>query len=119
MLIILGNWNGGTRNFIDISTTNNLLIVHEIKIDTIAAKWCKINTTLKIYLQNQLLGYFFVPKEECNCFTCPYPYTFSASLQNFTKYHYGGINTLRIDSGSNMICIGKLKISLTFKSTNL
>jgi hypothetical protein len=115
--LFLGNWNRGIRYFTDVGSKNNLY-VHAIRIDTTAAKWCTINTTLKFYLHDELLGELFIAKEECNCYSCPYPHTFEATFNKFTKYNYGGINTLRIDPGPNVICIGSLKISLTFKSIN-
>jgi hypothetical protein len=96
---MLGNWRDGIRYFADISPSTALYIIDSIRVDTMSAKWCNDNITLIIYLQNTLLGTLFIEKKECECFICPYPYTFIKSLTNFTAYNHGGINTLKIDSG--------------------
>jgi hypothetical protein len=89
----------GVRNWTDISLFGGLYILNRIQVDTLAAKWCNNNITLKFYLQNIFLGIIFIEKAECECFTCPYPYSFIKSLNNFSAYNYGGINSLKIDSG--------------------
>lgn len=129
MLIFLGDWREGIRYFHDFSPIDNIYILNRIKVETLSAKWCNNNITLKIYLQGELLGRLFIDTEECQCFSCPHPYTFIKPLNNFTEYNYGGINNIKIDSGflltyidtkrlkgNDQVCIGKVKISFTFKS---
>lgn len=87
------------RNFVDISPSDGLYIIDRIKIDTISAKWCDNNIIVSFYLQDELLGTLTVDKKECECFVCPHPYSFITPLNNFTNYNYGGVNSLRVDSG--------------------
>jgi hypothetical protein len=92
-------WKEGIRYFSDISPSNGLYVITSITIDTTSAKWCNNSITLKIYLQGIFLGTLFVDKKECECFSCPHPHSFTKSLNNFTAYNYGGMNSLRIDPG--------------------
>lgn len=98
-MLNLGHWREGIRSFMDISPSNGIYKIDSIKVDTISAKWCNNNITLKIYLQNELLGHLLIDREECECFTCPHSHSFTKTLSEFTKYNYGGINNLRVDSG--------------------
>jgi hypothetical protein len=103
--IFSGLWGEGTRYFQDISPLGGKYVIDQIKVDTTSAKWCSNNITLNFYLQNKYLGLLFIESEECECFTCPYPYSFVKSLNNFTEYNYGGMNSLRVDSGFILILL--------------
>lgn len=107
-----GNWKNGIRYFHDISPTEGELTINSITVDTISAKWCNSNITLKFYLQGMFLGALLIDEEECECFTCPYPYSFTKTLNNFDAYNYGGMNNLKVDSG---LKFDYLNIKLMFR----
>jgi hypothetical protein len=111
-LISLGNWKNGIRYFRDISPADGEHIINSITVDTISAKWCHSNITLKFYLQEIFLGVLFIDKEECECFTCPYPYSFTKTLNTFDTYIYGGMNSLKVDTG---MMFDKLNVKLIFR----